>query len=62
MSLIDEYVKSEFNETLDYNCKYSSKGKICYEMLDFLLKDKFVRFSYRFNYRFSYRIKITQPG
>jgi len=45
MSLIDEYVKYEFNDTLDYNCKYSSKGKICYEMLDFLLKDEFVKFS-----------------
>ena len=42
MSLIDEYVKLEFNDLLDHNCKYSSKGKICYEMLEFLLKDEFV--------------------
>ena len=42
MSLIDEYVKLKFNERLDYNSKYSFKGKICYEMLDFLLKDEFV--------------------
>jgi len=42
MSLIDEYVKYEFNEILDYNCKYSSKGEVCCEMLDFLLNDQFV--------------------
>jgi len=42
MALIDEYVKSEFNNMYDVDSKYSSKGSVSNEMLEYLLEDKFV--------------------
>ena len=42
MSLIDEFVKLKWNKDLDYNAKYSSKGKINNTLLDYLLKNHFI--------------------
>ena len=46
MSLIDEFVKKEFN--LDYDCEglLSQKGQVDTKLLNYMLKDKFVNKSY----------------
>ena len=43
MSLIDEYVKLEFNNIYDCNSKYSLKGNICDSIVNYLLEDNYIR-------------------
>ena len=42
MCLIDLFSSMAWNTRIDYNSKFSSKGKINYELLDYFMKDRYI--------------------